>query len=76
MLANEGFKLIPVTFVVSNAFTGGANFVSGKRSAGWYAQVERKQRSVGSPFGFGLSPGDFSARQWSILAALGLTRMR
>lgn len=57
-------------------FTGGANFVSGKRSADWYAQVERKQRSVGSPFGFGLSPGDFSARQWSILAALGLTRLR
>jgi len=32
-----------------------------------------KQRLHANPFGFGLLPGDLSGRQWSILAALGLS---
>lgn len=35
---------------------------------------ERKQRIAASPYGFGLSEGDLSLRQMSILAALGITR--
>ncbi len=35
-----------------------------------------KQRVRATPFGFGLSPNaDFSMKQWSILAALGITRV-
>lgn len=35
-----------------------------------------KSRVAASPFGFGLSDSAFSAYQWSILAALGLSRLR
>jgi len=35
-----------------------------------------KHRVGASPFGFGLTSNDFSARQWSILAALGLSRLK
>jgi hypothetical protein len=34
----------------------------------------RKSRVKASPYGFGLNPSSFTARQWSILAALGMTR--
>jgi hypothetical protein len=38
-------------------------------------EVDRKVRYKASPFGFGLDPNlDFSAKQWSILGALGLLR--
>lgn len=42
--------------------------------ANWYAAYERKTRLPASEFGFGLTDASFSARQWSILAALGLSR--
>lgn len=34
----------------------------------------RRSRSHATPFGFGLNPNGFTERQWSILAALGMTR--
>ena len=42
----------------------------------WSATLDRKVRVGASPFGFGLTSNSFTGRQWSILAALGLTRMR
>lgn len=35
---------------------------------------ETKRRRPATPFGFGLELGDFSPRQWAILAALGATQ--
>lgn len=35
---------------------------------------ESKTRRKATPYGFGLDPGGFSARQWSIIAALGISR--
>lgn len=35
---------------------------------------ENKQRLRATPYGFGLDPGTFSAKQWSIIAALGISR--
>lgn len=35
---------------------------------------ERKERFAASPFGFGLTPGDFSPAQIAILTALGISR--
>jgi len=37
-------------------------------------RVIRKERVKATPFGFGLNPSSFNAGQWSILAALGLTK--
>jgi len=56
-------------------FYGRINSVNGPMSESWTASLVRKSRVPASPFGFGLTGGDFSARQWSILSALGLTRM-
>lgn len=35
---------------------------------------ETKERRKATPYGFGIDPGSFSAFQWSILGALGLTK--
>lgn len=35
--------------------------------------VVKKERYKATPFGFGLNPNSFTAEQWAILAALGLT---
>lgn len=37
--------------------------------------LERKAREAGSEFGFNLTEESFSARQWSILGALGVSRL-
>jgi len=37
-------------------------------------RVIRKERVKATPFGFGLNPNSFTSGQWSILAALGLTK--
>jgi hypothetical protein len=49
---------------------------TGPMTETWYAEYIRKSRVAASPFGFGLTNSDFTARQWSILAALGLSRLR
>lgn len=36
--------------------------------------VTSKTRRKATPYGFGLDPGTFSAKQWSIIAALGITK--
>jgi hypothetical protein len=48
---------------------------TGTYNATWEYSVESKARVVASPFGFGLDPGSFSWWQWSILAALGFSKL-
>lgn len=36
--------------------------------------IQRKERVKATPFGFGLNPNTFSAGQWAILAALGMSK--
>lgn len=41
----------------------------------WTYPLKWKKRTAASPFGFGLSEDNFTLRQWSILSALGITRV-
>ncbi|DAD51813.1 TPA_asm: maturation protein [ssRNA phage Gephyllon.2_1] len=41
----------------------------------WTQNILSKRRARASPFGFGLSSGDLSAKQLAILAAIGITRI-
>lgn len=50
----------------------GAN--AGKAQGYSQVRVDQKRRVRSTPFGFGLTSSDFNARQWSILAALGMTK--
>jgi hypothetical protein len=51
------------------------NFYSGSLTLNWERVFLSKQRSRASnPYGFGLTSSSLSARQWSILAALGLSK--
>jgi hypothetical protein len=56
-------------------FTQTFNFFSGARSVSWSRVIDTKQRDhAGTPFGFGLSAGSLSGKQWSILGALGISK--
>ena len=57
-------------------YEGTSNYLTGPVTAQWFARITRKSRAKASPFGFGLSSTSFSAKQWAILSALGLTRLR
>lgn len=46
----------------------------GDRHCFWYQEIETKHRVTANPYGFNLSWADFSPKQLSILAALGITR--
>lgn len=63
------------TTVQNVKFTGCNNYKNTPVTCTWNASFTRKSRVAASPFGFGLAGADFSARQWSILGALGLTRL-
>jgi len=55
----------PVTYYGSNSSSGPI----------WCSLTSvKKQRWQATPYGFGLNPNTFSDRQWSILAALGLSK--
>lgn len=70
------YAYIMGTTEYTSVYTGKSVYVTGSSSkASWKASYTRKHRIAASPFGFGLTGDDFSLRQWSILGALGLTRL-
>lgn len=58
-------------YISTSKFTSYSGF-SGPLHMTW--RVTRKERVRSTPFGFGLSTGGFTDRQWSILGALGMTK--
>lgn len=57
---------------VEGRFDSTLNLKTGTLSNSWVFPISWKARAGASRFGFGLSQNDFSLRQWSILAALGI----
>jgi hypothetical protein len=55
-------------------FDGPTGFIAGGRPGVVRSTTEVKQRTQATPYGFGLTIGDFSPRQLAIVAALGLSR--
>lgn len=57
---------------VDNVSAGGNTSRIGNLTSTYVFQ--RKERIRATPFGFGLNPNSFTAQQWAILGALGMTR--
>lgn len=51
------------------------NLANGPRTDTWTRSLTRKVREQASPFGFSSTWENFTPRQWSILGALGITRL-
>jgi hypothetical protein len=67
------------TFVQSGThdmFIGTNSSVVGRLSAESSRKRVYRRREVANPYGFGVTDASLSAYQWSILIALGLTRLR
>jgi len=67
--------LMRKTHKIRTYSTTGPDFVSGNPGTVYRRfDVQRKERYKATPYGFGVNPADFNPRQWSILAALGMTK--
>jgi len=65
-------RLYKITTAYAHIFkTDGGTWNAGP----WVMYMDSKHRTRASPFGFGLSSNDLSARQLAILASLGITRV-
>lgn len=74
LVVRYGYLMVHTTTVRSLLLTG-PETISG--ASGPYEIrfiTEQKRRYQATPFGFGLDIGTFDPRQWSILAALGMTK--
>jgi hypothetical protein len=49
--------------------------VAGPVSASQTCFLTNKQRSKATPYGFGINPSGFTARQWATIGALGISRV-
>lgn len=55
--------------------TSTANFLQGPHTVTWDFSLMRKARVAANPFGFNLTWSALTPRQWSILSALGISRL-
>lgn len=57
-------------------YTGGMSNLRVPFHGSWQYSLGIKDRIAASPFGFALTGADFSLRQWSLISAVGLQRMK
>lgn len=78
LVLRYGYLMVRDRVTVSSNFSTRYERSSGVFRRGHHftqVKLDRKRRVRATPFGFGLNPtSDFTARQWSILGALGMTQ--
>lgn len=78
LVLRYGYLMVRDRVTVSSNFSTTYLRSSGVNRQGHHftqVKLDRKRRVRATPFGFGLNPtSDFTARQWSILGALGMTK--
>lgn len=76
VMASETFTYAAPGYVEVNLGTYNLGWKNGTRKVSGVSRTiyEFRQREVANPYGFGVTYASLSAYQWSILAALGLSR--
>jgi len=77
LVVRYGYLMVTTTYRNTISFTNVPVTQKGKTtfmSPSVTYVSQRKERFRATPYGFGIDPNGFTARQWSILAALGMTR--
>jgi len=75
LVIRYGYLMVETTVTWERTLRGISTYADGDLGAfTWTSSCIRKQRFRSTPYGFGLNTAGFSAKQWTILGALGLTK--
>lgn len=74
LVLRYGYIMQEVTHRIDYTVNGHQFYSGGPRSFSSTLLTTSKVRRKATPYGFGLNPATFSLRQWSILAALGMSK--
>lgn len=75
LVLRYGYVMEESTVTTEYALNGLELHGTGKLNLVQSFTTKVKRRIKATPYGFGFDPGTFSARQWSIIAALGINRI-
>lgn len=74
LVMRYGYMMETITVTTTYALNGLELHGTGPLNLTQTFVTTTKKRRKATPYGFGFDPGTFSARQWSIIAALGISK--
>lgn len=74
LVMRYGYMMESTVIKTEYALIGLELYGTGKINLSQSFVTTTKKRRKATPYGFGFDPGTFNARQWSIIAALGISR--